>query len=133
MPHNVASDLGMHCLPMTFLQVSIYEWVNVSVIFVCRKLSLPCSPTVFILLYDFISLNTIPKLKTHLIRIYIFGLFLKKKKISFYSYTRLIYVQSTLVISKSKGPAETLGDNRTSTYQMRRIEENSKRTTKFHK
>ena len=42
-------------------------------------------------------------------------------------------VQSTLVISKSKGPAETLRDIRTSTYQMCRIEENTKRTTKFHK
>ena len=42
-------------------------------------------------------------------------------------------VQSTLVISKSKGPAETLRDIRTSTYQMCRIEENTKRTTKFLK
>ena len=41
-------------------------------------------------------------------------------------------IQSTLVISKSKGPAETLRDIRTSTYQMCRIEENTKRTTKFH-
>ena len=41
-------------------------------------------------------------------------------------------VQSTLVISKSKRPAETLRDIRTSTYQMCRIEENTKRTTKFH-
>ena len=40
-------------------------------------------------------------------------------------------IQSTLVISKSKGPAETLRDIRTSTYQMCRIEENTKRTTKF--
>ena len=41
-------------------------------------------------------------------------------------------LQSTLVISKSKGSAETLRDIRTSTYQMCRIEENTKRTTKFH-
>ena len=41
-------------------------------------------------------------------------------------------IQSTLVISKSKGPAETLRDIRTSTYQTCRIEENTKRTTKFH-
>ena len=40
-------------------------------------------------------------------------------------------IQSTLVISKSKGPAETLRDIRTSTYQMCRIEENIKRTTKI--
>ena len=35
------------------------------------------------------------------------------------------YVQSTLVISKSKGPSETLQDIRTSTYQICRIEENT--------
>ena len=45
----------------------------------------------------------------------------------------LLDVQSTLVISKSKGPTETLRDIRTSTYQMCRIEENTKQTTKFHK
>ena len=42
-------------------------------------------------------------------------------------------VQSTLVISKSKGPSETLWDIRTSTYQICRIEENTYWTTKFHK
>ena len=42
-------------------------------------------------------------------------------------------IQSTLVISKSKGPAETLRDIRTLTYQMWRIEENTELTTKFHK
>ena len=47
-------------------------------------------------------------------------------------YTRF-HIQSTLVISKSKGPAETLWDIRTPTYQMCRIEENTKQTTKFHK
>ena len=48
--------------------------------------------------------------------------------------TQHVYqIKSTLVISKSKGPAETLQDIRTSTYQMYRIEENTKRTTKFHK
>ena len=46
---------------------------------------------------------------------------------------RRILLQSTLVISNSKGPAETLRDIRTSTYQMCRIEVNTKRTTKFHK
>ena len=29
MPHYVASDLGLHCLPMALLQVSRLEWVNV--------------------------------------------------------------------------------------------------------
>ena len=45
----------------------------------------------------------------------------------------LFYIQSTLVISKSKGPSETLRDIRTSTYQICRIEENTNRATKFHK
>ena len=27
-PHNVASDLGLHCLPMALLRVSRQEWVN---------------------------------------------------------------------------------------------------------
>ena len=44
-----------------------------------------------------------------------------------------LIVQSTLVISKSKGPSETLRDIRTLTYQICRIEENTNRTTKFHK
>ena len=42
-------------------------------------------------------------------------------------------IQSTLVISKSKGPSETLRDIRTSIYQICRIEENTNRTTEFHK
>ena len=42
-------------------------------------------------------------------------------------------IQSTLVISKSKGPSEKLRDIRTSTYQICRIEENTNRTTKFPK
>ena len=29
-PHHVASDLGLHCLPMTLLQFSRKEWVKVS-------------------------------------------------------------------------------------------------------
>ena len=28
MPHYVASDLGLHCLPMTLLSVSREEWVK---------------------------------------------------------------------------------------------------------
>ena len=44
-----------------------------------------------------------------------------------------IYMQSTLVISKSKGLSETLGDIRTSTYQICRIEETTNPITKFHK
>ena len=38
-------------------------------------------------------------------------------------------IQSTLVISKSKGPSGTLRDIRTSTYQICRIEENTNRIT----
>ena len=44
-----------------------------------------------------------------------------------------LLVQSTLVISKLKGPFETFRDTRTSTYQIFRFEENTNRTTKFHK
>ena len=47
--------------------------------------------------------------------------------------SRQVILQSTLVISKSKAPSETLRDIRTSTYKMCRIEENTNRTTKFHK
>ena len=42
-------------------------------------------------------------------------------------------IQSTLVISMSKGPSETVRDIRASTYQVCRTEENINRTTKFHK
>ena len=42
-------------------------------------------------------------------------------------------IQSTLVISKSKGPSEALRDIRTSTYQIFRTEENTNCTTKFQK
>ena len=49
-----------------------------------------------------------------------------------WKYTHSPYIQSTLFISKSKGPSETLRDIPTSTYQMCRIEENTNRTTKFH-
>ena len=27
-PHSAASDLGLHCLPLTLLQVSRLQWVN---------------------------------------------------------------------------------------------------------
>ena len=50
-----------------------------------------------------------------------------------YSFSSTGQLQSTLVISKSKGPSETLRDIRTSTYQIYRIEENTHHTTKFHK
>ena len=43
------------------------------------------------------------------------------------------YIQSTLVISNSKGLSETLRDIRTSTYQIFRIEEKIIRTTTFNK
>ena len=42
-------------------------------------------------------------------------------------------IQSTLVISKSKGLSEILRDIRTLTYQICRIEEKINRTTTFHK
>ena len=31
MPHYVASDLGLHCLPMTLLRVSREEWFNTAI------------------------------------------------------------------------------------------------------
>ena len=49
------------------------------------------------------------------------------------NYPKLWDIQSTLVISKSKRPSETLRDIRTSTYQMCGIEEHTNRKTKFHK
>ena len=45
----------------------------------------------------------------------------------------LIIVQSTLVISNSKGLSETLRDINTSTYQIFRIEEKIIQTTTFNK
>ena len=42
------------------------------------------------------------------------------------SHARHINIQSTLVISKSKGLSEVLPDIRTSTYQIFGIEENNK-------
>ena len=32
-PHSVASDLGLHCLPITLLQVSRLQWVNLLELF----------------------------------------------------------------------------------------------------
>ena len=32
MPQNVASDLGLHCLPITLLGVSRLQWVNTEVL-----------------------------------------------------------------------------------------------------
>ena len=46
---------------------------------------------------------------------------------------KIFILQSTLIISKSKEPSETLRDIRTSTSQIWRIEENTNGTTKFHK
>ena len=28
MPHCAASDLGLHCLPVTLLEVSRLQWIN---------------------------------------------------------------------------------------------------------
>ena len=46
-------------------------------------------------------------------------------------YKNVKNIQSTLIISKSKGSAETLRDIRTSTYQMYRIEENTNEQPNF--
>ena len=37
-PHSAASDLGLHCLPITFLAVSRSQWVNGSDIFETMKI-----------------------------------------------------------------------------------------------
>ena len=29
-PHSMASDLGLHCLPITLLRVSRLQWVNLT-------------------------------------------------------------------------------------------------------
>ena len=42
-------------------------------------------------------------------------------------------IQSTLVISKSKGPSKTVRDIRTSTYQICSIEDKTISTTNFYK
>ena len=51
----------------------------------------------------------------------------------FFVGTSLFLIQSTLVVSNSKGLSETLRDIRTSTYQICRIEEKIIRTTTFNK
>ena len=50
-----------------------------------------------------------------------------------YSLENIYKIQSTLVISKSKGLSEILRDIRTSTYQICRIEEKKNWTTPFNK
>ena len=45
---------------------------------------------------------------------------------------KILEIQSTLVISKLKGPSETLRDICTLTYQIFIIEENTNRTNNFH-
>ena len=49
------------------------------------------------------------------------------------TFSQIVEIQSTLVISNSKGPSETLQDIRTSTYQIFRIEEKIIQTTTFNK
>ena len=58
----------------------------------------------------------------------------EKKKERLYDVLHVqLYIQSTLVISNSKGLSETLRDIRTSKYQIFRIEEKVIRTTTFNK
>ena len=54
------------------------------------------------------------------------------KRVPIFHYSA-IYLQSTLVISNSKGLSETLRDIRTSTYQIFRIGEKIIRTITFNK
>ena len=50
-----------------------------------------------------------------------------------HKFRHVTHIQSTLVVSNSKGLSEILRDIRTSTYQNCRIEENTNRTTTFNK
>ena len=62
-------------------------------------------------------------------------LFLTQAHITQQTDTKILQniIQSTLVISNSKGLSETLRDIRTSLYQIFRIEEKIIRTTTFNK
>ena len=63
-----------------------------------------------------------------------FLLCLQRERLPKWQYAGASEIQSTLVISKLKGPSETLRDIRTSTYQIIRIsEESTNRTTRFQK
>ena len=39
MPYFVASDLGLHCLPITLLRVSSLQWINWNVLFPSKVFS----------------------------------------------------------------------------------------------
>ena len=36
MPHSAASDLCLHCLPITLLRVSRQQWVNMESVNICN-------------------------------------------------------------------------------------------------
>ena len=38
MPHSAASDLGLHCLPITLLGVSSLQWVSIAIVIYCSIL-----------------------------------------------------------------------------------------------
>ena len=72
----------------------------------------------------------------HIVRCYLHTCICEENSLKtniFLNHLILCHIQSTLVISKSKGPSKTLRDIRTSTYQICRTEENTSQTTKFHK
>ena len=39
MPHSEASDLGLHCLPITLLRVSLLQWVKKHKIICCKEVA----------------------------------------------------------------------------------------------
>ena len=41
MPLYVASDLGLHCVPVALLRVSRKEWVKFYFLFLCRNICIP--------------------------------------------------------------------------------------------
>ena len=57
----------------------------------------------------------------------------QKRSKNFFNIVAYTEIQSTLIISNSKGLSETLRDIRTSTYQIFRIEEKINGTTTFNK
>ena len=65
--------------------------------------------------------------------LHLFFWYFRKVELRDYSIFLSSLIQSTPVISKSKGPSEIFRDIRSSTYQICRIEEKINRTTTFHK
>ena len=97
-----------------------------SQVVVPEKFSATIFKSLYLFLYSFI-LSSLKEMNGAFCLLFI--LFIHR----FIYFSFYLLTQSTLVISKSKGPSKTVRDIRTSTYQMCTFEENTKQTTKFHK